>query len=103
MRAIGPVSGGPREMKNCVGSVAAWIAHGNEDTNIKIAVGMQARDFWVKRNGCTPADPVPATPSPCVAYEVCRAGYPVHWCAFEGGHVWPPFANRALWDFFSSF
>ncbi len=101
VRGIGPVSGGPREMKNCMGTVAAWVAHGTKDTNIAIATGMEGRDFWLDRNTCSADPPTPTSPAPCVAYSGCRDGYPVQWCAFDGGHVWPSFANLALWDFFS--
>jgi hypothetical protein len=46
-------------MKNCVNTVAAWVAHGLQDTNIPIATGMQGRDFWVKRNGWLRVWPAP--------------------------------------------
>lgn len=103
VRAIGPVAGGPRDMTNCVGTVAAWVSHGTKDTTVSIDVGRMGRDFWITANGCSPADPGPTTPAPCVEYRGCREGYPVYWCEFDGGHHFPTFFHRAIWDFFSRF
>ena len=49
------------------------------------------RDKFVANNGCTRQDP----PEPragslthtCTSYQGCRSGYPVEWCAFDGGHT----------------
>ncbi len=101
IRGIAPISGGPREMNNCVGNVAAWIAHGEQDDNIAIKTGIAGRDFWRGRNDCPSTPAVATTPTPCVAYDGCKPGFPVQWCAFTGGHIWPAFATDAIWAFFS--
>jgi poly(3-hydroxybutyrate) depolymerase len=104
-RAIAPMAGsGPRAFGGamCVGQVAAWLSHGNTDEIVTFASGQASRDHWVTSNGCdsTTAD---VAPSPCVAYQGCDDGHPVHWCEFDGGHTVPGFASEAIWDFFSMF
>lgn len=105
-RAIAPIAGmGPGYSSfgaQCTGEVAAWIAHGNQDSVIPFSSGQASRDFWAEENGCT-AQTSPTSPSPCVAYEGCDDGYPVHWCEFDGGHTIPSFASQAIWQFFMQF
>lgn len=72
------------------------------------ALGQRARDYWIMRDGCMAANPMPAMPAPCVAYQGCRPGFPVAWCqhaetACSGtGHAWPTWATKAIWTFFAS-
>ncbi len=107
MRAIAPVAGGPPLSDDCVGAVAAWIAHGVADPTVPFAQGEATRDHWLAQNGCsTRSEPV--EPSPCVAYVGCDGAHPVHWCAHEEagllqGHDWPSFAGAAIWAFFAQF
>jgi poly(3-hydroxybutyrate) depolymerase len=104
-RAIAPMSGsGPRSFggNQCVGQVAAWMSHGNQDTTVTFASGQASRDYWVGANHCQTTS-APTTPSPCVAYQGCDPGHPVHWCEFDGGHTIPPFASEAIWNFLSQF
>jgi poly(3-hydroxybutyrate) depolymerase len=104
-RAIAPMSGsGPRSFggSQCVGQVAAWMSHGNQDTTVTFASGQASRDYWVGANHCQTTS-APTTPSPCVAYQGCDPGHPVHWCEFDGGHTIPPFASEAIWNFLSQF
>jgi hypothetical protein len=86
-------------------SVAFWGAHGTAngaDGVVPIADGRAARDEFLARNGCGTAT-TPVNPSPCVTYSGCRAGYPVTWCEFNGGHSpWSP-AGQGVWDFFAQF
>jgi hypothetical protein len=42
----------------------------------------------------------PASPSPCVEYSGCDAGYGVRYCEYAGDHGYPDFAPQGLWDFF---
>ncbi len=109
-RAIAPMAGGlPTSEHPYSGCdqvndhpIAAWISHGDNDTTVALADGKAARDLFVKRNKCQ-SQTSSVTPSPCVAYQGCLEGYPVHWCQFSGGHGVPDFASKAIWDFFSQF
>jgi poly(3-hydroxybutyrate) depolymerase len=106
VRAIAPMSGaGPNAFfggAECKGPVAAWLAHGTSDDTVDISMGEGSRDHWLEANGCD-ATSQPVDPSPCVAYDGCDTGYPVTWCAFDGGHEVPDFAAQAVWDFFNQF
>lgn len=64
--------------------------------------GRAARDVFLARIGCGTAT-TPVTPSPCVSYEGCTAGYPVVWCEFSGGHTPMSNSGPAIWAFFSQF
>jgi polyhydroxybutyrate depolymerase len=52
---------------------------------------------WLRQNGCG-ADKTPSMPSPCMASSGCQS--PTISCAFDGGHVWPPFGAQAAWNLF---
>jgi poly(3-hydroxybutyrate) depolymerase len=104
-RAIAPMSGsGPRSFGggSCKGPVAAWLAHGTNDSTVSFASGEGSRDHWVMANGCD-TQTMPTSPSPCVAYQGCDDGYPVTWCEFSGGHTQFSGAGSAIWAFFSQF
>jgi poly(3-hydroxybutyrate) depolymerase len=104
-RAIAPMSGsGPGfgGRATCVGEVAVWMSHGDNDTVVPTASGQASRDFWVKANKCQ-TQTMPVEPSPCVAYQGCAADLPVTFCLFPGGHTVPAFAAAAIWSFFSKF
>jgi poly(3-hydroxybutyrate) depolymerase len=106
IRAIAPMSGaGPNQFfgsAECKSKVAAWISHGLSDTTVEITMGEASRDYWVEENGCATTSQS-VDPSPCVTYDGCSAGYPVTWCAFDGGHEVPDFASDAIWNFFNQF
>jgi poly(3-hydroxybutyrate) depolymerase len=105
-RAIAPLaSSAPLTFNTmpCKGEhVAAWFAHGTADPFIPFEGGLATADFWRNSNHCA-ATSQPANPAGCVAYDGCDPGYPVHWCAFDGGHEFPSFATQAIWNFFSQF
>lgn len=104
-RAIAPMSGsgpGYGGRATCVGQVAVWSSHGDNDTVVSTASGEASRDFWVKANHCQTTSK-PVDPSPCVAYDGCDADAPVTFCKFTGGHTVPAFAAGAIWTFFSQF
>ena len=65
--------------------------HGVSDGTCAISGGRSLRDTFVKNNGCTSqSPPEPAAGSGthiCTKYQGCNAGYPVEWCAFDGGHT----------------
>jgi poly(3-hydroxybutyrate) depolymerase len=105
-RAVAPMSGA--EYSGCVSGtspVAFWGAHGTAngaDGVVPIADARTARDEFLRRNGCGTTTAA-VSPSPCVTYQGCRAGYPVTWCEFNGGHApWSP-SSQAVWDFFSQY
>jgi poly(3-hydroxybutyrate) depolymerase len=105
IRAIAAMSGGgPRgyAMNPCTGQVAAWIAHGNRDTNVPFSYGQMSRDYWRNANNCGTAS-VPATPGSCLEYQDCDPGFPVQFCEFDGGHTLPSFTAEAAWKFFEQF
>jgi predicted esterase len=82
--------------------IAVWMAHGDTDTVVPLADGMDALDIFLERAQCE-AETMPVEPSPCVAYQGCLADYPIHLCEFPGGHQVPSFAADALWSFFDQF
>ncbi len=99
-RAIAPMSGSGPSRSGCVGQVAAWISHGDQDPTVSLGSGEASRDHWAQANHCS-TETMPTEPSPCVAYQGCDGGFPVHWCVFPGGHMQPSFGSSAIWDFFS--
>lgn len=104
-RAIAPMSGsGPGfgGRATCVGEVAVWMSHGDNDTVVPTASGQASKDFWAKANKCQTAT-MPTDPSPCVAFQGCAPDLPVTFCLFPGGHTVPSFAAAAIWNFFSKF
>ena len=104
-RAIAPMSGsGPFQFGTtaCVGQVAAWLSHGTQDPTVAYDAGVGSREIWRTRSHCMTTS-VATTPSPCVAYDGCDPGYPVHWCSFDGGHIVPSFSSQGIWAFFSQF
>jgi polyhydroxybutyrate depolymerase len=102
-RAIAPMSGALYSgCENGDHPIAFWGSHGDADTVVPLENGRTGRDEFVERNHCQ-AQTTPTTPSPCVTYQGCDAGYPVTWCEFSGGHMQPSFSGQALWDFFSQF
>jgi poly(3-hydroxybutyrate) depolymerase len=105
LRAIAPMSGaGPRVPTGgkCAGQTAAWLSHGNADMNVPLTDGQASRNFWRDANHCENMT-TPVTPSPCVTYQGCDAGFPVTWCQFDGTHLVPSFAADGVWAFFAQF
>ncbi len=91
-RAVAVYSGGV--LSGCEGGTqpVAYIGiHGISDGTLNISGGRSMRDRFVMNNGCTAQNP----PEPragslthtCTTYQGCRSGYPVEWCAFDGGHT----------------
>lgn len=97
LRAIAPLSGGGPG-GGCNGQrVAAFLGAGDTDTLLPMSV--DSRDHWAEANGCG-ASTAATTPSPCVTYSGCAAGFPVVWCQFTGGHVVPTWEPKAVMQFF---
>ena len=109
-RAIAPMSGGipnaEHPYSGCdqtnMHPIAVWMAHGDNDTIVPLADGKDALDVFVAKNKCQ-AQTAPVEPSPCVAYQGCTEGYPIHFCQFAGGHGVPSFAAAGIWSFFDQF
>ncbi len=105
LRGIAPVAGMPPFGNvTCTGAVAAWIAHGENDATVDFTTGgVASRDLWLKLNTCdATTTPTAVEPSPCVAYQGCSDGHPVHWCVHQDDHNWPSFAGAGIWAFFNS-
>jgi polyhydroxybutyrate depolymerase len=109
-RAIAPMAGGipnpEHPYSGCdqpnMHPIAVWMAHGDNDTVVPLSDGKDALNLFLARNECD-ATTMPVDPSPCVAYQGCLEGYPIHYCEFSGGHGVPSFASEAIWNFFTQF
>ncbi|MFI9815906.1 ricin-type beta-trefoil lectin domain protein [Saccharothrix variisporea] len=112
-RAVAVYSGAA--ISGCSGGtqpVAYMGIHGISDN---IGGGQALRDTFVRNNGCTPQNaPEPAAGSRThitTTYSGCRAGYPVVWAAFDGGHTpgpidgggegWRSWTPTEVWRFFT--
>ncbi|GAA1295979.1 cellulose binding domain-containing protein [Saccharothrix xinjiangensis] len=91
-RAVAVFAGA--QLSGCDGGtqpIAYLGIHGISDTVLNISQGRSLRDRFVRNNGCTATNPrEPAAGSRThitTAYPGCRAGYPVVWAAFDGGHL----------------
>lgn len=63
--------------------------HGISDNVLNISQGRSLRDTFVRNNGCAaqnPAEPAPGSGRHITTTYSCRAGFPVQWAAFDGGH-----------------
>lgn len=84
--------------------LAVWMTHGTADMDVEISGAEAALELYLAHNHCdTNAEPVAVEPDPCVAYQGCDSGYPVHWCVHDGGHIIPDFSQQAIADFFEQF
>lgn len=119
--AVAPVAGSAPEVEDCVGTPAALVVHGVDDSHVSFEKGQAARDFYAARNGCSTstepplaavhedvrgdrdAEP-PVEAIACVDYTDCSSA-PVRWCEHSYGgyddstHGWPPEGGQLIWDF----
>ncbi|MFP3986464.1 RICIN domain-containing protein [Streptomyces sp. E11-3] len=119
-RAVAVISGG--QISGCSGGtqpIAYFGIHGISDNVLNIAQGRSLRDKFVANNGCTaqrPREPAPGSRTHITTtYSGCRAGYPVQWAAFDGGHIPGPvdgspdengvttWTKAEIWRFFAQF
>jgi poly(3-hydroxybutyrate) depolymerase len=118
-RAVAAIAA-PGAISGCSGGtqpIAYLGIHGVSDT---IARGRALRDTFVRNNGCTPQNPPEPAPGSLTHiitnYSGCRAGFPVEWAAFDGGHQQGPVDGCAgcesgarswvkpeVWRFFTQF
>ncbi|WP_203753341.1 ricin-type beta-trefoil lectin domain protein [Catellatospora bangladeshensis] len=80
------------QLSGCSGGtqpIAYFGIHGISDNVLNISQGRGLRDTFLRNNGCAAQNaPEPAAGSGrhiTTTYS-CRAGYPVQWAAFDGGH-----------------
>ena len=90
-RAVAVISGGVLSgCDNGNDPIAYMGIHGVSDGTLNIAGGRSMRDRFVKNNGCTPMTPKEPAPGSKThvktEYSGCKAGFPVTWLAFDGGH-----------------
>src|SRR5690349_11285818 len=89
-RAVAVYAGG--NLSGCNGGtqpIGYFGIHGVSDNVLNISNGRSLRDTFVRNNGCAAQNaPEPAAGSGRHITTVysCRAGYPVQWAAFDGGH-----------------
>lgn len=117
-RAVVVYSGA--ELSGCSGGsdpIAYLGIHGVSDNVLGIGLGRGLRDRFVRNNGCTaqnPREPGAGSRTHVVtAYSGCRAGYPVVWAAFDGGHTpgpidsggdgWRTWTSGEAWKFITQF
>ncbi|WP_328993593.1 ricin-type beta-trefoil lectin domain protein [Kribbella sp. NBC_01245] len=115
-RAVAVYSGA--QLSGCSGGtqpIAYMGIHGISDSVLSISSGRSLRDTFVRNNGCTAQNPrEPAAGSRThitTTYSGCRAGYPVVWAAFDGGHGpgpidgggegWRTWTSGEVWRFFT--
>jgi poly(3-hydroxybutyrate) depolymerase len=89
-RAVVVYSGA--QISGCSGGtqpIAYFGIHGISDNVLNISLGRSLRDTFVRNNGCAaqnPAEPAPGSGRHITTTYSCRAGFPVQWAAFDGGH-----------------
>jgi poly(3-hydroxybutyrate) depolymerase len=92
-RAVAAIAA-PGAISGCSGGTQPFAYMGIHGIGDNIGAGRALRDTFVRSNGCTPQNPPePASGSRThisTAYSGCRAGYPVVWAAFDGGHQQGP-------------
>ncbi|GAB3416123.1 RICIN domain-containing protein [Flindersiella endophytica] len=118
-RAVAAIAA-PGAISGCSGGTQPIAYLGIHGVSDNIPNGRALRDRFVANNGCTPQNaPEPASGSLThiiTAYSGCRAGYPVEWAAFDGGHQQGPVDGCAgcesgarswvkpeVWRFFTQF
>ncbi|MFI0449169.1 RICIN domain-containing protein [Actinomadura sp. 6N118] len=119
-RAVAVIAGG--QISGCSGGtqpIAYFGIHGISDSVLNIAQGRSLRDKFVANNGCaaqSPREPAQGSRTHITTtYSGCRAGYPVQWAAFDGGHIPGPvdgstgesgittWTKGEIWRFFAQF
>jgi len=95
IKGIAPHSGGTHKLDGClVRKVPVLILHFNSDTLISYHCGLNARNEWIERNGCTSSRPEVELVwgGHCEYYRNCTEGGQVAMCTFReplgGGGEW---------------
>jgi poly(3-hydroxybutyrate) depolymerase len=119
-RAVAVYAGA--QLSGCSGGsqpIAYFGLHGISDNVLNISAGRSLRDTFVRNNGCAaqnPREPSPGSATHFTTAYSCRAGYPVQWAAFDGGHGPGPvdgcsgcedgartWTKAEVWRFFAQF
>ncbi|WP_207921547.1 ricin-type beta-trefoil lectin domain protein [Micromonospora sp. KC721] len=119
-RAVAVYAGA--QLSGCSGGnqpIAYFGIHGISDNVLNISQGRSLRDRFVRNNGCAaqnPREPSPGSRTHITTAYSCRAGYPVQWAAFDGGHGPGPvdgcsgcedgvrtWTKAEVWRFFAQF
>jgi poly(3-hydroxybutyrate) depolymerase len=119
-RAVVVYSGA--QLSGCSGGtqpIGYFGIHGVSDNVLNISSGRSLRDTFLRTNGCTAQnapEPAPGSGRHITTIYSCRAGYPVQWAAFDGGHGPAPvdgcsgcddgartWTKAEAWRFISSF
>ncbi|WP_212846113.1 ricin-type beta-trefoil lectin domain protein [Catellatospora sp. IY07-71] len=80
------------QLSGCSGGtqpIAYFGIHGISDNVLNISQGRGLRDTFLRNNGCAAQnapEPAPGSGRHITTTYSCRAGYPVQWAAFDGGH-----------------
>jgi predicted esterase len=106
IRGIAPHAGIMRSTK-CVGAVAVFQTHGENDTLVPSGTGEGGHQFWVLYNGFEYDISGPGAHQSCIDHSLGGSPFPVQWCLHQEGsgieaHDWPGFASESTWQFFSS-
>lgn len=106
VRGIAPHAGIQRSTR-CVGSVAVFQTHSENDTLSPWGGGEIGHEYWVAYNGFEYDVSGPGTDPSCIDHSLGGSPYPVEWCLHQEGmgeqaHDWPSFASEATWEFFTS-
>lgn len=107
-RAVAAHSGGGEDG----GSSSDFAFFGSAGLNDMAGMTQASKaDPAAKANGCTIESLPKAPPGShvCTPYKGCRAGSPVIWCSYDGGHDFQPkdsgasssWMPQAVWDFLS--
>lgn len=100
IRAIAPHSGGTYP-DDCVdGPIPVLLIHGTGDFIVATNCGIQARDRWVERNGCSADyDTVPIKGGHCEQHRDCPENGQVELCLLDGMcHGWAGYGNGTCLD-----
>lgn len=102
-RAVAALGPGGNEntapLGSCTGDAALWGGRGRDDAQ-HLPGERLVLAYYPKANGCLETTTA-TTPNGCRAYDACRAGAEVTWCAWAGGHVWPAYGAAGVWGFFA--
>jgi poly(3-hydroxybutyrate) depolymerase len=117
-RAVAAIAA-PGAISGCSGGTQPVAYLGIHGVSDNIQSGRSLRDTFVRNNGCAaqnPAEPASGSLTHITTTYSCRAGYPVVWAAFDGGHQQGPVDGCAgcesgarswvkpeVWRFFSQF
>lgn len=110
LRAVAPAAGGFARETDCR-KTAALIYHRDDDDNESVQNGRNARDEWVRINGCAesskPVSKFGLEGLGCIQYDNCAPGKPVVWCEdstpSEYHHDLRDVYRTPIWNWFDQF